>query len=72
MLNTPSVMSSVRCSRGSVRDDRARRRDVAVRKHLDRGAAQARAVDDAGVIQLVGDDDVVAAEERRRRCRRWR
>ena len=43
----------------------ARRVDVAVRKDLDRGAAQARAVDDAGVIQLVGDDEVVVAENRR-------
>ena len=53
-------------------DDRARGGGVAVREHLDRGAAQARAVDDAGVIQLVGDDDVVAAEDATRRCRRWR
>ena len=41
--------------------DRARRVDVLVRKHLDRGAAQAAAVDDARVVQLVGDDDVVLA-----------
>ena len=36
---------------------------------LDRGARQARAVDDAGVIQLVGDDEVVLAEDRRDRAR---
>ena len=47
-----------------VREDRASRRDVAVRKHFDRRATQASAVDDARVIQLVGHDDVVATEER--------
>ena len=36
-----------------------------MREHLDRRAAQARAVDDARVVQLVRDDDVVAAENRR-------
>ena len=50
---------------GNVREDRAGRRDVAVGKHFDRRATQASAVDDAGVIQLVGNDDVVATEERR-------
>ena len=59
MLNTPSVMSSLRCSRGSSLHDRARRVDVLVRKHLDRRPAQPGAVDDARVIQLVRDDDVV-------------
>ena len=38
--------------------------DVAVRKHLDRRATETRAVDDAGVIQFVGDDRVLAAEHR--------
>ena len=32
--------------------------DVLVRKHLDRRAAQSRAVDDAGVIELVGNHHV--------------
>ena len=45
--------------RRQLRDDAPRGGDVLVRKHLDRRAAQTAAVDDAGVIQLVGDDDVV-------------
>ena len=49
---------------GQVTQNRARRLDVLVRKHLDRGAAQPAAVDDARVIQLVGDDDVVFREDR--------
>ena len=57
MLKTPSVMSSLRCDRGSS-DDPARGVDVLVREDLDRRAAQAAAVDDARVVQLVGDDDV--------------
>ena len=61
MLNTPSVMSSLRWVGGQSTQDVARRVDVLVREHLDRRAAQAAAVDDAGVIQLVGDDDVVLA-----------
>ena len=68
MLNTPSVMSSLRCAAGSVAEDLARGVDVLVREHLDRGAAQAAAVDDAGVIELVGDDDVVLGEDRRHRA----
>ena len=59
MLKTPSVMSSLRWPAGSSAQDLARGVHVLVRKHLDRRAAQAAAVDDAGVIQLVGDDDVV-------------
>jgi hypothetical protein len=35
-----------------------------VREDLDGGTAQARTVDDAGVIQLVGDDHIVSAEQR--------
>ena len=73
MLNTPSVMSSVALRRAAAPRRSARAAAASpVREHLDRGAAQAGAVDDAGVIQLVRDDDVVAAEERRRPCRRWR
>ena len=59
MLNTPSVMSSLRCAAGSSGEYRAGGGDVLVRKHLDRGPAEPAAVDDARVIQLVGDDDVV-------------
>ena len=42
----------------------ARGGGVLVREHLDRRAAQTRAVDDARVIQLVGDDDVLFREDR--------
>ena len=45
------------------RHDLSGGRDVAVREDFDGGAAQARTVDDAGVIQLVGDDHVVTAEQ---------
>ena len=61
MLKTPSVISSLRCPAGSSLQDLARRIDVLVREDLDRGAAEAAAVDDARVVQLVGDDDVVLA-----------
>jgi hypothetical protein len=50
MLKTPSVMSSLRCPAGR---SLARRVHVLVGKHLDRGAAETAAVDDAGVVQLV-------------------
>ena len=63
MLKTPSVISSLRWPAGSAVDDPARGVDVLVRKDLDRGAAQPAAVDDAGVIQLVGDDHVVFGED---------
>ena len=46
-------------------EDLARGVDVLVRKHLDRRAAQPAAVDDARVIQLIGDDDVVLGEDGR-------
>ena len=65
MLKTPSVMSSLRWPAGSVADDPARGVDVLVREHLDRRPAQPAAVDDAGVIQLVGNDDVVFGEDGR-------
>ena len=42
-------------------------RDVLVTKNLDFGAREACAVDDAGVVQLVGDDEVFFAEDRRNR-----
>src|SRR4029079_3403405 len=35
-----------------------------MRKYLDRGAAETAAVDDAGVVQLVGNDDVVSRQNR--------
>ena len=63
MLNTPSVMSSLRCDAGSDREHLARGVDVFVREHLDRRPAQPAAVDDARVIQLVGHDDVVFGED---------
>ena len=50
--------------RRQVLHDLARRIDVLVREDLDRRLAQAAAVDDAGVIQLVGDDHVVLGEHR--------
>jgi hypothetical protein len=52
MLKTPSVMSSLRCARADPQD-LARGVDVLVREHLDRRAAQAAAVDDARVVELV-------------------
>ena len=51
-----------------LRDDLARGVDVLVREDLDRRAAQAAAVDDAGVIQLVGDDDVIFGQDGRDRA----
>ena len=44
--------------------DGSRRPDVLVREHLDGGAAETAAVDDARVIELVGDDDIVLREDR--------
>ena len=38
--------------------------DVLVAKDLDLGAREPRAVDDAGVVQLVGEDEVVLAQDR--------
>ena len=64
MLKTPSVMSSLRCAAGSALMIFARRVDVLVREDLDRRAAQPAAVDDARVIQLVGDDDVLFRQDR--------
>ena len=64
MLNTPSVMRSLRAVRGQVADNGARRIHITVRKNLDRRAAQTRPVDDAGVIELVGNDDVLLGEDR--------
>jgi hypothetical protein len=52
-------------SGGQILHDLPRRIDVAVRKNLDGRAAQARAVDDARVIQLVRDDHVVSSKNRR-------
>ncbi len=40
-------------------EDRPRRSRVLVREHLDRRPAEPGAVDDARVIELVGDDDVI-------------
>ncbi len=37
--------------------------DVLVAKDLDGGAGEARAVDDAGVVELVGEDEVLFAED---------
>ena len=48
-----------------IREDGARSRDVAMRKHLDGGATETSAVDDARVIQFVGHDDVIAPEQSR-------
>ena len=57
------MISSLRAVCRQVADDVARRVDVAVRKHLDRRAAQPRAVDDARVVQLVGNDEVFFGED---------
>ena len=64
MLNTPSVMSSLRWVAGRSLMMRARRIDVLVREYFDRRPAQAAAVDDARVIQLVRNDDVVFRQNR--------
>ena len=58
-------MRSLRPAGGKCAHDGARGVDVAVRKYLDGRAAQPRAVDDAGVVQLVGNDEVVLAEDGR-------
>ena len=65
MLKTPSVISSFRAVCGNSPDDLARGVDVAVREHFDRCAAQPRAVDDAGVVQLIGDHEVFLREDGR-------
>jgi hypothetical protein len=54
---------------GEIAQDAARGVDVLVGKHLDLGARQTAAVDDAGVVQGVGDDHVVLGEDRRDRAR---
>ena len=48
--------------------DLVRRRGVLVRKHVDLGARQAAAVDDAGVVQRVRYDVVVRSEDGRDRA----
>ena len=63
MLNTPSVISSLRAVGRQVAQDGARGVRVAVRKDLDRRAAETRAVDDARVVQLVGNDEVFLGED---------
>ncbi len=47
---------------GQLLHDLAGRVDVLVREHFDRRLAQPAAVDDAGVIELVGNDHVVFGE----------
>src|SRR5271166_5809802 len=37
--------------------------DILVAEDLDGGAGEARAVDDAGVVELVGEDEVFLAED---------
>ncbi len=46
-------------------DDPAGGVNILVREHLDRRSAEAAPVDDAGVVQLVGDDDVVFGQDGR-------
>ena len=46
------------------RDELAERVEVGVRIDDDASAREAAAVDDAGVVQRVGEDDVVRADER--------
>ena len=43
--------------------------EIFVAEDLDLGARQASAIDDAGVIQFVGDDEVFFAQDRRNRAR---
>ena len=50
-------------ARHQIAQDVSGRVDVLMRKHLDRGAAQAAAVDDAGVIELVTDHRVLVGEQ---------
>ena len=59
MLKTPSVISSLRGRARQLSDDAARGVDIAMGKDFDRGPAQPGAVDDAGVVQLIGNDEVV-------------
>ena len=63
MLNTPSVISSLRAVAGRSRRMARAASDVAMRKDLDRRAAEPRAVDDARVVQLVGNDEVFLGED---------
>jgi hypothetical protein len=51
-------------ARGQVLEDGARGVHVLVREDLDGGATQPGAVDDAGVVERIGDDEVVLAEHR--------
>ena len=64
MEKTPSVMRSLRPGRavegGQLLFGGG---DVLVREDVDLGAREAAAVDDAGVVELVGDDVVVLAED---------
>jgi hypothetical protein len=53
---------------GQILDDLASRIHVLVREDLDRRAAQAAAVDDAGVVQLVGNDDIFLRQDCRDRA----
>ena len=65
MENTPSVISSLwPLAPLQIRHDLLRRRRVLVRKHVDLRARQPAAVDDAGVIQRVGNDVVFRTENR--------
>ena len=63
MLKTPSVMSSLRWDPGSSAMIRRAAVDVLVREDFDGRAAQPAAVDDARVVQLVGNDDVVFRQD---------
>ncbi len=69
MLKTPSVIRSLRVRGRQASKERARGVDVLVREDLDFRTAQAAPVDDARVIERVGDHDVVLAENRRDRAR---
>ena len=44
-------------------------RHILVAEDFDLGAREPRAVDDAGVVQLVGDDEILFAQDRRHRAR---
>ena len=46
-----------------------RRRHVFVRENVDLGPGEPAAIDDAGMVQLVGNDMVVRSEDRRNRAR---
>jgi len=66
--NTPSVISSLRPAFAvEFRPVSAPPPRVLMGEHVDLGAAQSRAIDDAGVVQFIGNNVIVRRQNRRDR-----